>query len=299
MPEPLEFYGTHGPFSDPEENGSLLDGLPHDLASICRAVQGLVLHPFWAALHGAQVPKEREEDLQLRSVSKMLARIQDLDDRPLTVERPLDKRLIGNCRDFTVLTCAALRHQGIPARARCGFGAYFLPGKFEDHWVCEYWDSSSQGWRLVDAELDELVRKMIALAFDPLDVPRDQFLVAGRAWQMCQSAEADPQNFGLSAIDEHGIWWVRQNLVRDLAALNKMEMLPWDGWGLAEGMQIELPRREIALLDQVATLTQDIDRFHELRDVYENEASLRVPDTIHSHYAGGLVDVHLSVVSGN
>jgi hypothetical protein len=26
-----------------------------------------------------------------------------------------------------------LRYQGIPARTRCGFGKYFLPGHFEDH----------------------------------------------------------------------------------------------------------------------------------------------------------------------
>ena len=29
---------------------------------------------------------------------------------------------------------------GVPARARCGFGAYFEKGKFVDHWVTEYWN---------------------------------------------------------------------------------------------------------------------------------------------------------------
>ena len=36
--------------------------------------------------------------------------------------------------------CAA---QGMPARARCGFGAYFEKGKYVDHWVTEYWNESA------------------------------------------------------------------------------------------------------------------------------------------------------------
>jgi hypothetical protein len=32
---------------------------------------------------------------------------------------------VGVCRHFTLLHVAMLRTQGIPARARCGFGAYF------------------------------------------------------------------------------------------------------------------------------------------------------------------------------
>jgi hypothetical protein len=34
------------------------------------------------------------------------------------------------------------------------FGAYFNPPKFEDHWVCEYWDAERRGWALADAQLD-------------------------------------------------------------------------------------------------------------------------------------------------
>ena len=54
-------------------------------------------------------------------------------------------------RDFTV---AFLRAAGVPARARCGFGAYFRPGWFEDHWVVEYWNATAARWQLVDAQLD-------------------------------------------------------------------------------------------------------------------------------------------------
>lgn len=51
----------------------------------------------------------------------------------------------------TLLTVALLRAGGIPARARCGFTAYFVPGWYDDHWVAEYWDTSERRWIMVDA----------------------------------------------------------------------------------------------------------------------------------------------------
>ena len=62
-----------------------------------------------------------------------------------------------------------------------------------------------------------------------LDVPRDQFLVAGDAWQLCRAGKADPMDFGI--LDLFGWWMIAGNVVRDLAALNNREMLPWDCWG--------------------------------------------------------------------
>src|SRR5690606_37876997 len=102
------------------------------------------------------------------------------------------RRLIGNCRDFTVMLCAMLQHQGVPARARCGFGAYFLPNHYEDHWVCEYWNADQGRWILVDAQLDTLQQEALKIGFDTLDVPHDQFITGGKAWQMTRSGEADP-----------------------------------------------------------------------------------------------------------
>ena len=106
--------------------------------------------------------------------------MQKTDPQPLTEPRSLEQRQIGNCRDFTVLLTSILRYQGVPARARCGFGTYFLPNHFEDHWVCEYWNADQERWILVDAQLDEFQCDEMKVPFDPLDVPRDQFVVAGK-----------------------------------------------------------------------------------------------------------------------
>ncbi len=165
---------------------------------------------------------------------------------------------------------AILRHHGIPARARCGFAGYFIPNHYEDHWVCEYWDAARCRWVLVDAQLDELQCGKLSVRFDPTDVPRDQFLVGGRAWQLCRRGQADPEIFGI--FDMHGLWCVRGNLVRDVASLNKMELLPWDSWGIIEAREADLSAEDLALLDRVAELTYgDMPEFDEVRLLYERD----------------------------
>jgi hypothetical protein len=262
--------------TDPGEHAHLFDGLPTEIPALCQVVQGLLLHIFWAERYGVELSEERKREVEIRLVSHMLARVRELDDRPLTVERSLERKLVGNCRDFSVLLCAMLQYQGVPARARCGFGAYFTPGKYEDHWVCEYWNGDEERWVMVDAQLDALQRQVLGIPFDPCDVPRDQFLAGGKAWHMCRAGEADPDHFGI--FDLHGMWFIRGDLVRDLLALNKIEVLPWDGWGLIAKEERDLSADDMALLDRIAELTQvDEPSFDEVRAIYEGTARLRAP----------------------
>ncbi|HUX78026.1 MAG TPA: transglutaminase-like domain-containing protein [Anaerolineae bacterium] len=273
---PMGYYAGPGLMTDAAGHADLFDGLPTEIPVLCQVVQGLLLHVFWAERYGVELSEERQREVEIRQVSEMLARIQGMDDRPLTVDRPLDKKLVGNCRDFSVLLCAMLRARGVPARARCGFGAYFTPGMYEDHWVCEYWNGDEGRWVLVDAQLDALQREVLGIPFDPCDVPRDQFLVGGKAWRMCRAGEADPEKFGI--FDMHGLWFIRGDLVRDLLALNKVEVLPWDGWGVIAKPDEELSPDDIALLDRVAELTfVDAPPFAEVRAIYEGDARLRTP----------------------
>lgn len=290
--DPVEYYMFQGAITDPGPEVHLLDGLPSAIGDLCQVVQGLVLHVFWAERYGAKVSEERGREVNLRHVPRMLARIRELDNRPLTQARPLEKRLIGNCRDFSVLLCAILRHQGVPARARCGFGAYFLPNHYEDHWVCEYWNAGQQRWVMVDAQLDAFQQKALGIGFDPLDLPRDQFITGGGAWQMCRSGGAAPNSFGI--FDMRGLWFVRGDLVRDMAAMNKMELLPWDSWGVMEGEDKTLSPDDFALLDRAAALTlAGNEEFLAMRGFYDDEPRLRVPGTIRSYSAGGVQTVHL------
>jgi hypothetical protein len=266
-----------------EECASELAGLPRGIDALCEVVQGLLVHrdiaPF---LYGLSLSVEQRDAANVRPLSEILSRMRMLDRKPLTAAREPAHRMPSVCRHFAVLLCGILRAQGVPARGRCGFGAYFTPGKFEDHWVCEYWNREEFRWILVDAQLDRVQREYFKVDFNPLDVPRDRFIIAGDAWRKCRSGGGDPQLFGLSFIPGlHGDWFIAGNVIRDLAALNRMEMLPWDVWGLMRSSDADLDDRDRQLLDRVAALTVAGDAtFAEIRELYESDERLRVPPVV-------------------
>ena len=120
----LDFYAQPSFMTDPGAHAGLFAELPDDIPALCRVVQRLLVHQYWAGAYGYSIPEERASEYQIRDVSGKLDRIMELDDRPLTEPRPVDRRLVGNCRDYAVLMTAMLRAKGIAARTRCGFGAY-------------------------------------------------------------------------------------------------------------------------------------------------------------------------------
>ena len=244
---------------------------------------------LWAERYGVKHTPERQAEVQLRTMPRRLERTLELDPRPLSEPRALEQKLVGNCRDHSLLLAAMLRHQGVPARARCGFGAYFMPNHYEDHWVTEYWNQDQARWVLVDAQLDVLQCDVMKIPFSPLDVPRDQFLVGGAAWGLCRSGAADPEQFGI--FDMHGLGFIRGNLVRDVAALNKVELLPWDCWGVILSESLDDPS-DLALLDEAAALTSgDVPDWERVRALYENDPRLRVDGSILSYVDGEMISI--------
>ena len=265
------YYAGPAPMTDLKKYAHLVNDLPDDLRGLCQAIQGLCVHIFWAERYGIQLAGERKAEVNLRPAWRKMARLLELDPAPLDCARPLDRRLVCNCRDFSTLLCAVLRAKGIPARARCGFGVYFLPGHYEDHWVCEVWDAGEERWRWVDAQLDSFQIKALGITFDPLDLPPGQFITGGQAWQMCRTGQADPDAFGI--FQWKGLDFVRGNLIRDLLALNKVEVLPWDFWGLLKTPLAGCAEKDLAELDQIAALTMDPDAaFASLLSLYSETA---------------------------
>lgn len=286
------YFAQYGKMTDPGPFANLYADLPADIPALVQVVQGLLVHVFWAERYGLSLPEERKAEVQLRSMQRRLARTVELEAGPLTTPRPLDKKIVGNCRDFSLTLASMLQSQGIPARPRCGFGTYFMPNHYEDHWACEYWNEAEQRWVLVDAQLDELQQDVLQLGFDPLDVPRDQFIVGGAAWRMCRSGQADPDQFGI--FDMHGIDFVKGDFLRDVAALNKVELLPWDCWGLILMDYAALPPDDLTMLDRLAALTSgDIPDVASVRQIYESDPRLRVSESIQSYVNGAMERVYL------
>jgi hypothetical protein len=101
-----------------------------------------------------------------------------VDDRPITGARPAARRVGARCHAFSRFTVAFLRAAGVAARARCGFGAYFRPGWFEDHWVASTGTRTSARWQLVDPQLDTTRREKIGFTGDALAISADEFVTA-------------------------------------------------------------------------------------------------------------------------
>jgi hypothetical protein len=200
-----------------------------------------------------------------------------MDARPLADGRTPDRRVVGVCRHFATLFVACLRRRDIPARARCGFANYFKAGENGDHWVGEYWNADMQRWVLVDAQIDELQAKLLKPDFDVLDVPRNRFLVSGDAWAACRSGAADPTTFGVGGTDMWGLIEVFGYVLVDLAALQKIELLPWGWYGLAK--EEGALETETALIDDLARLSSAADpaAFDELQALAASDPRLRVP----------------------
>jgi hypothetical protein len=275
----LDYYAQQSSITDPGGFGSLFTGLPEDVGALCRIVQGVMIHPFEAYRYGIKLRRARLRELELRRVMWMLMHIWELGRHStILVSFSPEQRLVGNCRDFATMLCSMLRQQGVPARVRCGFARYFEPGFFTDHVICEYWKADEERWALADAQLDLVQREAYQVAFDTTDLPREQFVLAGQAWQQYRAGTIDPARFGISSTGPRGLAFIRTGVLRDLAALNKVELLTQDEWDI-NGAESEQGTAEtdLALLDRLAALSlAGNDAFTDLRTVFEDDLRPRL-----------------------
>jgi hypothetical protein len=273
------FYAKPGKMTRFAKRKALLEGLPVRVRTLCQLSHKLIVHEFMAENYGVTDAQERLEELENRTVDEIVAAIDRLDDRhrPLAKGRVPKKRLIGNCRQFAVLTCAFLRRAGIPARVRCGFSGY-LDDTWTDHWIVERWDAKQERWIRTDPQLDEEFHQLLQYDFDPLDLPEGAFLDASQAWQRCRAGEEDPNRFGLA--DMRGMWFVQGSTIRDLAALNKVELLPWDAWGAMCRPGEEVDPARAALIDDLAQVVGS-GKFEEKRELYQHDA-FKAPPVVFS-----------------
>jgi hypothetical protein len=263
-------YARPGPLTDlsgvPD---AALATLPGDPAAICRLAQHLVIQPADARRLG--LPDQRFADNDVRRTDLLVASLLRLDPAPLDVARDPRQRVVGTCRHFAVLTCALLRHRGIAARARCGFATYFQAGLGLDHWVVEHRDPDGGRWVRLDPEV--IGRSVVP---NPHDLAPGQFFTGGEAWAAFRAGRIVADRFGVDGTDNFGPAEIRGNAIRDLAALNKIELLPWDEWGrMAESYRGETGADYDELIDTVAAVCAAADP-SDLADLHATQ-ELRAP----------------------
>jgi Transglutaminase-like superfamily len=291
VPSDTDFYATAGAMTTLPDHPALAD-LPTDLDALRAVIPGLLLHRDWAPAYGVSGDAVRLDEQNLRSTAEVLARAFEISPEPVTKPRPPEDRVLTICRHFALLQTAFLRSQGVPARVRCGFSNYFDAAVWCDHWITERWDDAGSRWVRDDPQIDELQAEKVNLDFDPYDQPPGRFLTGSEAWLAARAGDVDPNLFGI--FDMWGPAFIAGNVITDFACLNKVELLPWDSWGLTPGPHGPVTDEVAAVLDDVATLTtgDDVDA---IRDRYLADDRLRVPPVITSVVNGELVQVHLEL----
>lgn len=292
MFDQTKYYTAFSPMTylpDEPEISLLLEDLPSSVPEIVEYVQNTIIHIFWADHMGLKLTTERKNEVNIRSAANILRKAYEIKQAPLYVKRDLKEKVVGNCRDFTVLTVALMRRNGIPARARCGFGSYFSTPddkiQYNDHWVVEYWDN--QKWVLVDAQIDEYQKQFWKMDFDTLNVPEDKFITGGAAWNLCRNG-VDPDKFGIH--DMHGWWFIKGDMIRDLASLVKIPLLPWDIWGVMEDDELLVD----PLLDEAANVTvPDTQDYETIFKLYDHPW-FKVPETFFTWDNEKRIEVNLS-----
>jgi hypothetical protein len=283
-----EFWAEQSAVTDPGAFSSSVSDVPGTLSAIRAAARELVFH-YSAGGDFAEngISPGRITEIDTRYAADMLARLANLSQLPLGDARAPSQRLVGCCRDFTVLFLTIARAHGIAARARVGFATYFAPGWYIDHVVAEVWEPSRGAWLLVDPELGDDHRSATdGVRVDPEDLTSAQFLTGPVAWRACRSGLADPSRFvvdpALQIPVTRGWPYIRHNLIHDLAALAKHEMLLWDNWGWTE-IDGEPSPGQLSVLDDLAaaTVANDVS-VHTVMSFYERDG-LTVPAHITSY----------------
>ena len=277
-------YTRQSRFSDPGRHlGRLTAGVPTSsagdpafpvdvaalsagVAAIGAVVRNTVVH-YRAS--GLDFPPERLAEIDSRWVATMLGTLPP--GEPLESPRPAADRIVGCCRDFTLLTVAALRARGIPARSRIGFADYFDDGFHTDHVVTEYHDGTR--WIATDTQLDPDG----GFPVDTADVPLGPggLRTAAQSWRAFRLGDVDPDTYGVDpALSIRGPLMIGKYVLNEVAHRYGDELLLWDFWGepaaCVAGLGSRSPEEAwttlpplssgaVAMIDEVASLLIDAD----------------------------------------
>lgn len=241
-----------GRFTHPHAWQTLFKNLPHDLHSIQEIAHNLLIHPWDHVIAQRMIPPHREHEKNLRSVPDIMDACMAHNDASLSRPRRLSERLMVSCRHYSVLICSILMSQGVPARCRYAFNGHIWPAFHHDQIIVEYWCPALRRWCRMDPRTrqEDLHEKTQLRDIDVTDLPSFACPLAAEVWQACRRGRVDPNRFGAGLSRQfHGMTYIRNALIHDLAMLNHQESLPWDVWG---EMHAPLNKKYYAKADALA-----------------------------------------------
>lgn len=246
----METFSEQGKLTSPGRHASALDALPDYVASLMAAVRGLFVHGDFLDIYGVGHSDFSSCSRETIALENRLDRVFRSSNQQLATPRPVNRREVGTCRDYALMACGMLRHKSVRARVRCGFARYFSPGRYEDHWICEYWRADDKRWGRADAQLDGAHCDHLGIAFNTCDLPDGEFVTANEAWELVRHKAVAANLFGHG--EAAGEWFLWVNLARDCLSLHGQETSPWDSWRMAIGRKPEIDAADRAACDRIA-----------------------------------------------
>lgn len=219
MEQELQYYGTPGHYTDPQEFRHFLQSLPDNLEEIVGFVKTLLIHPIEARNNNIRFnyKKALRSQLDYRSIDHILSEphVSALLCKQTTdIQSSPSQRGIFSCDHHAVVFASILRLKGKPVRARCGYATYLIPDRYTPHWICEVYDEKNEKWNSIDPE-----QAILHLA-------HKSFLPAGKVWLALEKGQIAMEKVMPDYRD--GLDGVKYRLLNDFNALMKNEFLNYD-----------------------------------------------------------------------
>ena len=251
----LTYFASQSALTDLGKYGEQYAAVPADVTAICGVVQGLFLKQ--EERYKYPIVNERLLGTHARQVSAVLDWVMKFKKGGNVVDvREIPDRFLASSSDYANLFVALCREKGIAARKRVGFAN----GASCDY--AEYWDGSA--WKQID----------------PSGEIEGEILPAAKAWIACRAGEMCACQFVADAQTKQLGWdAVRNNLILDLAAMNKVELLNWDRYGWMQRPFADFSDKALATMDKAAAALANEDMDAVLA-IYEAEEGLQAPHVI-------------------
>ena len=284
----INFYTQQSVITELHEYANIFEELPSDIVTLVQIVNNFMLLDSDATYHKFVIPSKNLDEINQRDIYSILSTAFLKHHSTLYVERDITQKVIGTCRDMAVLLCSLLRTKKIAARVRYGFRKSKY--SYYDHTIVEYYDEKKEKLTWVDpCCLSELHRKNRRVNYDMYNVTRQHYVTGADAWYECINNDSSPEQFGVGALMKiRGLWFVRNKMLQDFASLNKIEVLPWDEWGIMHSSMVE--NNTLFILEDIAnTIINAGTDTQKLKDVYEKYLLIQIPNKIENSINNNII----------
>lgn len=249
-------------FTNPYQYSKCFENIPNGLDAICDLINMQLVHiGDEEMVNKIFSTKNIDADKNLITVSEMLKVLCIRNPKGLTQERLPKERLAASCRSFALLLTSILKHKHIPSRVRAGFVPF--QDNFFDHWTCEYWNANKNKWVIVDAD-----KRFY-------DFPKKLFQTASEAWLQTRHQLISSDRY-LCNHQWYGMNYIKENLICDYLCIIGKEIWYDPNTPLSNKSFSLLKHREMALLDELATLLSQLDKNYDtLIKLYQDNDALQ------------------------